>query len=222
MNEMDHDSDLSDSDYSSGSEHEVPSDEPVTIPERRPRTDLPRLALGGAVASDAAKQRRPAIPMLGRKTPSLRSDKGSEPAQQSSPHAAEAVPHDLHASQAVAREDSETAETEALQPAKSSGRHSRGPSFGRLNSQRRSSRQAPQFRIQLASEAFDIWQDTLDQPEHQQSKQIDALRQICSERLALKPSALKLYELKEITSLAAGTDSCTQIALVVQDSGINR
>lgn len=125
MNDDEHDSELSDSDYSSGSEHDMPSDEPVTVPELRPRADMPRLALGGAASSDAAKQRRPAIPMLGLKTPSLRLDKGSEPAQQSSPQAAEAVPHDSHASQAIAREDSDTAETEALQPAKTSGRHSR-------------------------------------------------------------------------------------------------
>lgn len=223
MSDATSDSEASASDDSNYSDHDTPTNEPISSTERSfKRSGVPSLAIGGAAASTGLKQRRPAVPTLsGLRLPIAPSNQDLLPTQQSSPQTLTAGPLNKPGSQGIAADDSCVAETEHLQPVRLTSRNNSSRSLGRPVSQRRSGRYAapPQFRIQLASEAFDIHQDALDQPECQQLTQLDAVRQLCSSRLGLRADALRLYELHEVQSTADSTDGCSQLAIAVQDSG---
>lgn len=207
------------SDYSSASDNDMPG-EAGSSPERNHTKRVPRLALGGTSLLQASRPQRTAVPRLG-----LGSSAATEelPAvQQSTSHqTSDAVPQE--ADQAPAGNISDAASTAPAQPSDAADRHCSEPSMSRANSQRKSSRQltAPQFTIQLASEAFDIHSDALGQPDLCHLPQFEAAKQICAAKMGLKAQALTFYELREVHSLAECSGSTTQLAVAVQGSSKN-
>ncbi len=205
------------SDDSSGSDSDMPGDS-ASKPERVHTSRVPTLALGGTYLTNASSHRQPSIPSLGLDLSGATAEE--VPANQQPASSQTSIAQSLQADETPTRNDSDSAETTSLQLSGATDRHEKGQSLSRANSHRRPNRQTtpPLFTIQLASEAFVVDTETLDQPEYHHLSQSEAVKQFCSARLGLRFEALKFYELQEVQSMAECSESCTQLAVAVQDS----
>lgn len=214
MNDDEYETEPSESDYSSGSDHDMPA-ESGSSPEPVQHSRVPALSLGGAPPSDPSRHRRPAVPLLGL---AMASTEGVVSAA-TQPACTDQQVSD-EAEQTLAGDGSSVAETAPLQLAEVVDRNEKAQSVSRANSHRRPSRHmaAPLFTVQIASEAFAISPQALAEPEYMHLSESEAVKAFCSSRLGLRVEALKFYELREVQSLAVCSESCTQLALAVEDS----
>ncbi len=206
------------SDYSSGSDNDMPG-ESGSSPERSQERRVPKLALGGATLTGPGKSQRFEVPLLGLSSSAVTAEESSasqQPASHQSPDTVSPQASD----QMLARKSSNATAEAPAQPADAVDRHDSERHMSRANSQRRPSRQltAPQFTIQLASEAFVIHPDALDQPQYHHLPQLEAAKQICATRLGLRGEALTFYELREVQSVTECSASSSQLAVAVQGS----
>jgi len=205
------------SDYSSGSDNDMPG-ESGSSPERSQERRVPKLALGGTSLTGPAKSQRFAVPPLGLSSSAATAEESSASQQPASHQSPDTV--SPQADQMLARKSSNSTAEVPAQPADAVDRHDSGRYMSRANSQRRPGRQltAPQFTVQLASEAFVIHPDALDQPQYHHLSQLEAAKQICATRLGLRGEALTFYELREVQSVTERSASSSQLAVAVQGS----
>ena len=204
------------SDYSSGSDNDMPG-ESGSSPERSQERRVPKLALGGAILTGSGKSQRFAVPPLGLRSSAVTAEESSASQQPASPQSPDTV--SPQADQMLARKSSNATAEAPAQPIDAVDRHDNARHMSRANSQRRPNQQltAPQLTIQLASEAFVIHPDALDQPQYHHLPQLEAAKQICATRLGLREEALTFYELREVQSVTECSASSSPLAVAVQD-----
>lgn len=205
------------SDYSSGSDNDMPG-ESGSSPERSQERRVPKLALGGAILTGSGKSQRFAVPPLGLRSSAVTAEESSASQQPASPQSPDTV--SPQADQMLARKSSNATAEAPAQPIDAVDRHDNARHMSRANSQRRPNQQltAPQLTIQLASEAFVIHPDALDQPQYHHLPQLEAAKQICATRLGLREEALTFYELREVQSVTECSASSSPLAVAVQGS----
>lgn len=205
-------------DYSSSDEDSRPSTSDCSPDRRQQQSAAP--IVDTESHRNSAQQRRPAVPTLGFKVPALQ-QQASQPSSLS-----------LSGSQHIATgaDSSPGAMTGAAMPSLQLPRSfSRGTdssaeisapsrSLSKLQSQRKSNRQSPRslYTIQLASDALTLDTATLQRPQFKGLSTVDAVKQYCATELGIKQSAIKLYQVHEVSEL---TDSSTQLAIAIEGSG---
>ena len=199
--------------YSSSSDESQPSTSDCS-PDRDQHHVPP-----SASASDrhSAQQRRPNVPMLGLKLQLAKQQLPTSPASARQQKAADTEP-DTGASGSAAVPALQLSRSMSRNAETGTDRSTPGRSLSRLQSQRKSSRQSPTpvFTIQLASNALTMNASTLQRPEFRSLSKIEAVKQHCATELGIRQSAVKLYQLQEVTELS---DGCTQLAIAVEGSG---
>ena len=205
------------SDDSSGSDNDMPG-ESGSSPERSQERRVPKLALGGAILAGPGKSQRFAVPPLGLSSSAATAEESTARQQPASHQSPDAV--SPQADQTLARKSSNATAEAPAQPGDAVDRHDSEQHMSRASSQRRPSRQltAPQFTIQIASEAFVIHPDALDQPQYHHLPQLEAVKQICATRLGLRGETLTFYELRKVQSVTECSASSSQLAVAVQES----
>lgn len=177
--------------------------------------------LASADQRNLSQQRRPVIPMLGLKLP-------GKDQQHAQPPTLPVVMNQIAADTAPETAPSGSTTIPVLQLTKSLSRNTDSSSsdqpaparsLSRLHSQRSSSRQSPRllYTVQLASAALSVNAPTLQRPEFKQLSRLEAVRQHCATELGIRQSAIRLYQLQEVTEL---TDSCVHLAVAVEGSGL--
>lgn len=203
--------------YSSSSDESQPSTSDCS-----PDRDQQPHVQSSAAASDrfSAQQRRPNVPMLGLKLQLAKQQDAQlppSPASARQQKAADTEP-DNGASGSAAVPALQLSRSMSRNTETGTDRSTPGRSLSRLQSQRKSSRQSPTpvFTIQLASNALTMNPSTFQRPEFISLSKIEAVKQHCATELGIRQSAVKLYQLQEVTELS---DGCTQLAIAVEGSG---
>lgn len=214
MDASDSTADDTESNFSSGSDQDF-SD---SSPERARSSRVPALALGIAPSSDQANQRRPVMPAF--KTPAARAQDNIDSKEQPAMRQPVALPRlSLQTDQAVTRGDLEVPGTSAVEAAEPSGRDQQELPPYRTNAISQTGRQQPMFTVQLASEAFFIESGALQESTYSSMSQAQAVKHFCASQLGLKSSAVRMFELHEVTSSSAFSEGCIQLAIAVDGSG---
>lgn len=201
--------DDTESNYSSGSDQELPDSD--SSPERARSSRVPALALGIAPSSDQVNQRRPVVPAF-----QMLAARAQEQAATRQPVGLPRL--SLQTDQAMTRGDPETAGPSALEAAEPSGRDQQEP-YRITDATSQNAHQQPMFTVQLASEAFSIESRALQEPSYRGMSQAQAVKHFCASQLGLKSSAVRMFELHEVTSSSAFSDGCIQLAIAVDGSG---
>ena len=207
--------DETESNYSSGSDQDLPESD--SSPERARSSRVPALALGIAPPSDQVKQRRPVVPAF--RMPVAKSQGNTESEKQPVMHQPVSLPQLLlQTDQAMTNDIHEVAETSALQEAEPSGRDQPEPLSYR-DGQPGHERPLPMFTVQLASEAFSIDSGALQDHSYNSMSQAQAVKHFCASQLGLKASSVRIFELHEVESSAKFSEGCTMLAIAVDGSG---
>ena len=207
--------DETESDYSSGSDQDLPYSN--SSPERARSSRVPTLALGIAPPSDQVNQRRAVVPTFG--MPAAKSQGNTESAKQPVMRQPVSFPRlSLQTDQAMTNNIHEVTETSALQEAEPSGRDQPEPLSYR-DRQPSHERPLPMFTVQLASEAFPIASGALQEQSYSSMSQAQAVKHFCASQLGLKSSSVRIFELHEVESSAEFSEGCTTLAFAVDGSG---
>lgn len=219
MDGADSTADEFESNYSSGSDQDLPDSDSSPERARSSSSRVPALVLGIVPPSDQPKQRRPVVPAF--KMPAKSMDT-MDYKQQPPIRQPVSLPRlTLQADQAMTRDDPEVAETSILEPAEPSGRDQPEQSLYKADSHNQPGHQhpTPMFTVQLASEAFSIPSGALQEPCFSSVSQTQAVKHFCASQLGLKSSSLRVFELHEVESLTVFSEGCTQLAIAVEGSG---
>lgn len=207
--------DETESNYSSGSDQDLPDSD--SSPERARNSRVPALALGNAAPSDQVKQRRPVVPAF--RMPAAKSQGDVECEKQPVTCQPVSLPRrSVQTDQAMTNNTSEVAETSALQEAEPSGQDQSEPLSYRVG-QPGHKRPLPMFNVQLASEAFSIDSGALQEHSYSSMSQAQAVKHFCASQLGLKSSSVRIFELHEVESSAEFSEGCTKLAIAVDGSG---
>lgn len=208
--------DDTESNYSSGSDQDLQDSD--SSPERARSSRVPALALGIAHSSDQAKQRRPVLPAF--KLPAARVQDDIDSKKHRAMIQPVGLPRlSLQTDPAMTRGDDEISGTSALEAAEPSGRDQQELPPYRTDAIGQTGRQQPMFTVQLASEAFSIESGALQESTYSSMSQAQAVKHFCASQLGLKSSAIRMFELHEVTSSEAFSEGCIKLAIAVDGSG---
>lgn len=207
--------DDTESNCTSGSDQELPDSD--SSPERARSSRVPALALGIAPSSDQANQRRPMLPAF--KLPARAQDNTDFKKQPAMCQPVGLPRLSLQTDQATTRGDHEVLGTSAPEAAEPSGRDQQELPSYRTDAISQTGRQQPMFTVQLASEAFSIESGALQESTYSTMSQAQAVKHFCASQLGLKSSAIRMFELHEVTSSEAFSEGCIKLAIAVDGSG---
>ena len=203
-----------DSDTSTASDQDLPESD--SSPEPAHRLSIPVLASREPHSSGPSRHRRPEVPPVTLPT-AISAGKTAQSQQSVS------IPRlSLQADQAIPRHEPAAAQKAAKEIAEASGRNDQELSLhdADMHGSRVQPNTAPLFTVQLASEAFSIHDEDLQDHRYSSLSQTQAVQQFCATELGLRLSSLKFYELREVQSLAECSEGCTQLAIAVEGSGM--
>ena len=207
--------DLTTDDYTSSSDESQPSTSDCS-----PDRDQQQPRVLAASDKHLAQQRRPNIPTLGLKLQLAEQPDAQLPTSPASAGQQKAAntESDTGTSANAAAPTLQLSRSTSQNTETGTDRSTPGRSLSRLQSQRKSSRQspAPLFTIQLASNALIMNANAFLRPEFRPLSKIAAVKQHCATELGIRQSAVKLYQLQEVTELSEG---CSQLAIAVEGSG---
>lgn len=208
---------LTSDDYSSSDDDSQPSTSEYSPDRSHQQSAVPPAA--SERQGGSAHQHRPAVPMLGLKMP-------AQSQQEVQPPSLPAATRQHPPADTETNAASSSAPVPSLQLPRSfsrgtdNSRDASAPSrsMSRVQSQRKSSRHSPRplYTIQLASDALTMDAATLQRPQFREMSSLEAVKHHCATELGIKQSAIRLYQLHEVTEL---TDSSLQLAIAVEGSG---